>query len=205
MTVSRNYRSSVRAQQAANTRDTIIATAAELFNRRGYAQTSVAAIAEAAGVSVNTIYVSVGGKPALLQALITSGENDEVARDTISRILAIDDPEEVLRITARGVCRVREERELALNVLLDSRTADLDVMAAAELSRRIVGERFAVIVDHLMTLGRMKPDLDRARVEQIFWFYFGFESCRTLRALGWSWKSVVEWLPVQAACALLAE
>ena len=58
--VKRQYRSSLRAAQAAGTRLLIIQTAARLFIQDGYVATSVDAIAEAAGVSRATVFASVG-------------------------------------------------------------------------------------------------------------------------------------------------
>ena len=48
-------------------------TAQQLFFTRGYAATTIAAIAEMADVSVETIYKSFGGKPGLVDALLIRG------------------------------------------------------------------------------------------------------------------------------------
>ena len=58
----RRYRSPLRAEQATATRRRTLVAARELFLANGYGGTTVAAIAEAAGVSADTIYVSLGGK-----------------------------------------------------------------------------------------------------------------------------------------------
>jgi AcrR family transcriptional regulator len=67
-----------RARQAQQTRRDIVDAARRLFAERGYSATSVKDIADAAGVSVQTIYDSVGRKPALLEAL--NDVIDETAR-----------------------------------------------------------------------------------------------------------------------------
>ncbi len=51
----RSYHSPLRKQEAANTRARVLDAAAELFGRDGYALTSMQAIAELAGVSVQTV------------------------------------------------------------------------------------------------------------------------------------------------------
>ena len=58
-----------RARQAAETRRDILNAARKLFAQKGYAATSVAEIAAAAGASVQTIYDSVGSKAELVSAL----------------------------------------------------------------------------------------------------------------------------------------
>src|ERR1700730_17722231 len=105
--VNRPYSSRVRAQHADDTRRAIIEAARTLFAEQGYARTSVAAVAEAAGVALNTVYASVGGKAALIAALTEDGKDDAPAVATVQRITEIDDPREILRVTAHGTGQVR--------------------------------------------------------------------------------------------------
>ncbi|MBV9359216.1 MAG: TetR/AcrR family transcriptional regulator, partial [Chloroflexi bacterium] len=65
----RPYDASRRRQQASNTQDRIIEVAERRFLRDGYAPTTIPAIADEAGVSVDTIYKSFGGKPGLVRAI----------------------------------------------------------------------------------------------------------------------------------------
>ena len=52
---ARTYNSSRRTRQAAQTRAEVLAAAAELFNTPGWAGTTLAAVAAAAGFAVETI------------------------------------------------------------------------------------------------------------------------------------------------------
>ncbi len=52
------------------TRQSVIAAARRLFGERGYAATSIEAIAAAAGVAVPTVYAAFGNKRSILRALI---------------------------------------------------------------------------------------------------------------------------------------
>ena len=61
----RPYDSSGRRSQARRARADIIDNARELFIEHGYTGTTMAAIAARAGVSVETIYKSIGNKPAV--------------------------------------------------------------------------------------------------------------------------------------------
>jgi AcrR family transcriptional regulator len=69
----RRYDSSRRRQQALRTRDAILEAARRLFLSRGYAGTTIASIAGAADVSVETIYKGFGGKPGLVRAIAEKG------------------------------------------------------------------------------------------------------------------------------------
>jgi AcrR family transcriptional regulator len=75
--VKRNYRSERRAQQARETRAAIVQAARALFVERGYAATSVQAIAEAAGVANETVYAIFKNKRAVLEAI----ENEAITGD----------------------------------------------------------------------------------------------------------------------------
>jgi AcrR family transcriptional regulator len=201
--VVRDYRSPVRERQAEDTRRSIVEAAATLFAERGYARTSVAAVAAAAGVAVNTVYTSVGGKSALIMAMSEDGAADAVAVETERRVGECADPREILRIVADGTGQVRRRRQQTLAILLDNRTADPDVASAADLAARAVRDRLKVAASRLIAVGGLRDGLTRKQVEQTLWFYFGFEAWRTVRDFGWSWKDSTDWLAEQSANALL--
>jgi AcrR family transcriptional regulator len=65
----RRYDAGRRREQAARTRDAILQIARAHFLEHGYGATTVAGIAAAAGISVETVYKAFGGKPGLVRAL----------------------------------------------------------------------------------------------------------------------------------------
>ena len=69
----RRYDSSGRQDRARLVRAHVLNVAEKLFLRRGYASTTVAAIAATAGVSVETIYKKFGGKPGLIRSIQQAG------------------------------------------------------------------------------------------------------------------------------------
>jgi AcrR family transcriptional regulator len=68
----RRYDSTRRAQQAAQTRADVVAAAIEVFSERGWTGTTLTAVAEVAGVSVETIRNGFGSKAGLLRAAMDS-------------------------------------------------------------------------------------------------------------------------------------
>ena len=66
----RRYNSPLRADQARQTRARILDAAYRLFADGGYARTTIAAVADEAGVSPETIYLTLGGKRGLLEGVI---------------------------------------------------------------------------------------------------------------------------------------
>ena len=66
----RSYVSSVRTEQAEATRRRIIAAASACFSESGWSGTTLAQIAERAGVTPQAVHLSVGSKPSLLMAAL---------------------------------------------------------------------------------------------------------------------------------------
>jgi AcrR family transcriptional regulator len=76
--VKRQYDSTRRQEQAAETRQRIIQAAHDLFVGRGYGSTTIADIARAAGVAVETVYAAFRNKHTLLrQVWYVSFRGDE--------------------------------------------------------------------------------------------------------------------------------
>jgi len=66
----RPYHAPRRQEQAQRTYRAILDAAGELSVRRGYAPTTMNAVAEAAGVALDTVYAAVGPKPVLFRLLV---------------------------------------------------------------------------------------------------------------------------------------
>jgi AcrR family transcriptional regulator len=99
----RQYSSSLRARQAADTKAQVLAAAAELFEDSGWSGTTVSAIAHRAGVAVETVYSGFGSKKHLLRAVLDvavvgDAEPIPLVEREVFRALATGDRDE--RITA---------------------------------------------------------------------------------------------------------
>ena len=70
---TRRYDSSGRQTQARLSREAVLDAAQRQFLAAGYAATTIATIAKEAGVSVETIYKSFGGKSGLVRAIYERG------------------------------------------------------------------------------------------------------------------------------------
>lgn len=107
--VKRRYDASRRREAAARTREEILRAARRLFTERGYAATPMTAIAEQAGVALDTVYAAVGRKPELARLLIEtaiSGTGQAVPaeeRDYVQAIGAAPDAATKITIYASAV------------------------------------------------------------------------------------------------------
>src|SRR5260370_28102716 len=110
--VKRRYDASKRRQAATRTRTAILDAALELFAGQGYAATPMTAIAEHAGVALDTVYASVGRKPQLARLLIEtaiSGSSQAVPaeeRDYVRAIQAAPHAETKIPLYASPIRRI---------------------------------------------------------------------------------------------------
>lgn len=140
---TRNYDSSRRKAAATETRKRILASARALFIERGYEATTIAAIAEDAGVAVDTVYATVGRKPLLVRLLMEtaiSGTDEAVPpleRDYVQRVKAATTASERLRIYASAVVSIMVRLAPLFRVLREAAPAEPEVASLVqEISER---------------------------------------------------------------------
>lgn len=208
--MARSYRSDLRERRARETRRAVVAAAAELFVRDGYAATTLDAVAAAAGVSRRTVVNAAGGKPALLSLAwdhTLVGDDEPVPmvdRPMVTRILACTDPDEAVRRWVEMVVEV-QRRAAPLARAIEA-AADVDAAAAA-LRARAETERHAgarEFAEHLAALDGLRPGLSVAQAADLAWTLNDGASYRRLAlGRGWSPDAYRDWLTRVAAASLL--
>lgn len=139
----RAYHSPLRADQAQRTRRRILESARRLFVDRGYARTTVAAVAADAGVSPETIYLTLGGKRGLLEGVMEiTGPHDSVADDHTwwQTVAELPGASERLDGMVEYSCRILARTRPVHAIIRGA--ADKEPFAA-ELGRRLLTERLA--------------------------------------------------------------
>ncbi len=189
---TRRYRSPQRRERAAATRLSVLAAARDLLQDRGYAGTTVADVARLAGVSVDTVYASVGRKPELVLAVIDmvlGGADQPVPADQRDYVQAIrSEP------TARGKIEVYAgalarliPRTAPLQEAL-RKAGDTDAACAATW-RRLVSRRAAnmlLFAAELRSTGDLRGDLSDQEVADIVWSTNAAEYWLLLDQRGWT-------------------
>lgn len=92
--MARVYDNTARELRARRTRARIVTTARDLLLDGGYAAMTIASLSEAAGVSPQTIYNAVGGKPAVVKAVydvMLAGDDDPAPMSERPEFLAMAD------------------------------------------------------------------------------------------------------------------
>lgn len=201
--VTRPYRSELRANSAARTRATILATAMRLFLEHGYGKVTVTDIAQEANLAVPTVYASTGGKSAILSTLIAEAVADPIVEETLAAIRESRSPDEVISVTAHGT-RVDNERYhdiaqvMTAAAVIDDTATDIVVRSDQEYR-----EALSHAAKRLQSLRRLKKGLTKKRAVDILWFYFGREAWHLfVYDRRWSWDDAESWLAAQASRAL---
>jgi AcrR family transcriptional regulator len=197
----RRYDSSGRKHAAEATRSAIVRSARELFTTNGYAATTVAMIAERAGVAQDTVYAVVGTKPAIFRLLVEtalSGRDDEALRDQrdyAGEMGAAANTRAKLAVYAAAVTAV--QGRLAPLFLALGAAASLD----EELDRlwHEINERRArnmrALADNLAASGEFRTDLTRDQIADIIWTMNSAEYYALLVIeRGWTTDQFSQWL-----------
>lgn len=207
---TRPYRSALREGQARATRRAIVEAGSALFVERGFAGTTVDAIAAQAGVSRKTVFTSVGGKVGLLKLAIDwalTGDDEPVALDdrpVIRELVEETDPQQAVVLWAHMVTGIAARLALLHPVL--TAAADVDDEAAAlhavSERNRLGGARgFA---EQLHGLGALRSDLgvDRAAaMASVLMDPLGYR--RLVLGDGWSEDEYADWVARLAAASFL--
>ena len=142
-TPRRAYHSPLRADQAEQTRRRVLESARQLFVQHGYAGTTVAAVATDAGVSPETIYLSLGGKRGLLEGVMDiTGPHDTSDNDDAwwQMVAGLPTASERLIRMVEYSCKILR-RTRPIHAIIRG-AADKEAFAAA-LGQRLLEERLA--------------------------------------------------------------
>jgi AcrR family transcriptional regulator len=195
------YRSELRAQQAAATRQLVLDTATCLFVERGYAATSIDLIAETAGVGRSTVFSAAGGKPWLLKTAYDRaivGDDEQVPlveRPQVRKLFAMTDPAEIVEgyvdVLSGAVLRVSRIYEVVRSAAgLDTEVHQLwtDIC-----SQRLEGAN--IIATLLKRKRGLRRGLTTATARDLIWIYNDPGMHYALvEVRGWSQKRYRDWL-----------
>src|SRR5215469_7752535 len=136
--VKRRYDAPRRRQAAALTRAAILDAARDLFTERGYTATPMTAIADRAGVALDTVYASVGRKPELARLLIEtaiSGTDQAIPaeqRDYVKAVQAAPDAGTKIAIYAAAVAATAPRLAVVLSIIQQAAPAEPELAARSE-------------------------------------------------------------------------
>jgi AcrR family transcriptional regulator len=208
----RTYRSPARAAGAARTRLRIIEAARALFQERGFSDTTIATIAEQAGVAPETVYSIYRTKAGLLDAIVREAvlrddePEDNVERSWVKHLLR--QPDLPTRVTgfARHTAQTTELTSPIYAILASAGTGEDEV---DELQRSLLEMRFRGQREIMIALAQgesLRPGLTPQQAADTFSALSSPELHHLLTVKrGWSQRRYARWLEQTVKTALLAD
>jgi AcrR family transcriptional regulator len=197
---SRAYRSELRQQQAEATRSRILVVAAELFAAEGYARTTLAKIAAAAGVSPETVQ-GLGPKAALLIAAIehaavgVAGEDDILNLEIGRKLLAIDDYKQAVDFFVANVAELNERTAHLARALLGGSGSDPELDRYRTHLIASINSQLRRILEVHRDRGWLRDDVPFDELVQTLAVLGSVETyMRIVNTAGWSVPAYREWL-----------
>ena len=171
--VKRNYDGSARRARAERVRGVLVDAAREMLLSEGYAATTIPRLADACGVSGESVYKRFAGKPALVRAVVAKALEGigPVAAETRSDALATGDLATLLPGWATLAAEVTPR---VAPILLLVHAAAAHDPELAVLAGELDDDRRARMTDNARRIaeaGHLPPDLTVERAADILWTY----------------------------------
>src|SRR3984885_794173 len=205
----RTYDSTSRREGAEATRQAILTASREIFTAKGYAGTTMPSIAQSAGIALDTVYASVGKKPALFALLVEAAiSGTDVAipaaeRDYVRAIRAEPAPERKLANYGGALAKIQERLAPLFRVLQEAAPLDpaLGEMWNGIAERRAKNMR--LLAQELAATGQLQRGLSIEMAADILWSMNSPEYYLLLvEQRGWKPEALEQWLS-EAWCRLL--
>jgi len=197
----RSYDSALRKQQASQTRMRILDAAQKLFAERGYAPSTVEAIAAGAGVAVDTVYAAFGSKRGVLQALLNvrvggdEAELDLLARAGPRAVKRETDQRAQLAAFAADVSSIVERARPVDDIIRGAAAVDADIAVLRSGAQAYRYRNMRELVSWLAAKGPLRDGLSEDDAAAILWTLTSPEVHGLLRvARGWSAERYSAWL-----------
>lgn len=195
----RTYNSAGRQEQAARTRARIVETARDLFLAEGYGRTTIADVAAAAGVSVETIYVAFKNKATLLHKawdITVGGDDQDIVFHERPEVIAMrSEPDLAKRFMLHARFFTTTAQRTAPFQLMVQSAAGSDEAAAAMLEemgrQRLAG--MSVMAAEAARTGQLTVSEEECR-DTVWAMTDGTLWHRLVVERGWSNDQFAEWL-----------
>jgi AcrR family transcriptional regulator len=171
----RAYRSPRRAAQAEQTQQAILNAARKLFTSRGWAKTTIAAIADEASVANETIYAVFGNKRAIIQKLISNAVRGDLPEVPLleqlgpRRVAEAPDQARQIDIFAQEIARILSRVAPLVAVVRTAAETEDELAALYEGLQDGRRRNLSFVVRALQRNGPLRDGLDAAAAMAIIW------------------------------------
>lgn len=195
----------LRDRRAQLTREEILRAARRLFAERGYSRTSVRNIAEAAGVSAQTVYDSIGSKQALVAQLNDLIDAEARVGEIVGTAARSDDPRQVAAMSARVTRSIVENSGDILHALVTGAAAEPELQAVLVEGHRRHVEGARSVVKLLRKMDALESQVDARAAAETLAAITDFQFALLLRdSYGWSLDRIESWMAETSRALLIA-
>jgi AcrR family transcriptional regulator len=187
-----------------------VLAARDLFERDGFRPTTIAAIAERAGVSAESVYKSFGTKAAVAKAvfdLVIAGDDEPVPVAGRPAVQAVRDEPDVRRkieMFVEGLAQ-RQACSARVQILIrDGRHVDDSLGPIWTMLNDEALTGMTMLGRHLLETGQLRDGIDLDEVRDVLWNYLAIDSYeRLVLTQGWLLEQYSRWLAsaiISATC-----
>ena len=195
----------LRDRRAQLTREEILRAARRLFAESGYSRTSVRNIAEAAGVSAQTVYDSIGSKQALVAQLNDLIDAEARVGEIVGTAARSDDPRQVAAMSARVTRSIVENSGDILHALVTGAAAEPELQAVLVEGHRRHVEGARSVVKLLRKMDALESQVDARAAAETLAAITDFQFALLLRdSYGWSLDRIESWMAETSRALLIA-
>jgi AcrR family transcriptional regulator len=192
---TRPYQSQLRERQASDTRRRIVEAARRLLESRGYAETTIEAIAREAGVSAPTVYAVFRSKAGILAELIEQASFGAEYQELVRKALETEEPAKRLRFAARIARQIYDSQSSMLELLRGAGALAPDL---AQFERERECDRYESqkrMITYLSTNGFLRPGLMPTAARDILWTLTSRDIYRMfIKERGWTPQQYEDWV-----------
>jgi AcrR family transcriptional regulator len=197
----RAYDSSLRKQQASQTRLRILDAAQRLFTDRGYGGTTIESIALEAGVATDTVYASFGNKAGVLHKLLdvrVGGDDSPVAlleREGPQKVRAEPTQRRQLAAFAADIVQILERARPVDDIMRGAGAVDPEIAGLRAGMQELRYRNMKQLGSWLAAKGPFRGGVSEEEAAAIIWTLASPEVHGLLRRdRGWSLERYVAWL-----------
>ena len=194
----------IRERQAELTRNEILLAARRLFAERGFTRTSVRDIAQAAGVSAQTVYDSIGSKSAVVARLNDLIDTEAGIGAIVGTVVASRDPQQVAALSARITRSMLENCGDIIRALVTGAAAEPDIEAVLNEGHRRHLEGARTVVGALLDMKALARPAEADSVSETLAAITDFRFAVVLsESYDWSLDRIEEWMTTASRDLLL--
>jgi AcrR family transcriptional regulator len=194
VSISREYRSSLREEQAQQTRTLIRQAARVLFAERGFSSTTISDIAKAARVSPATVYATYESKAGIVSAMLEEMEENAEIGPRLQAMFSGSDPFQQLRLFVSAHCTLYAGGADVLRSAMQA-VGSPEVAILAERGDRHRREVIDELVRRWHERGALRVGSDPQEAGEGMWLLTTVGSFLTaVDQLGWSPERYETWL-----------